>query len=115
MRLRAKRDAVEKAIVQLFRQAGWSVQHLSAPDCPDLLLGYGGHTFLAEVKTGNQKLRDGQKTWAEQWRGGPVYVMRDVKDAEALVLMAGPMLRGLFKVRKTADRAAGYKDARPRE
>lgn len=99
MRRAAKRDTVEPAVVDLFRRAGWSVQHLSLPDAPDLLLGYGGHTFLAEVKTGTKRLRPGQAAWHAAWRGGPVYVIRAIQDAEALVLTAGPMLRGLFRAK----------------
>lgn len=93
----AKRDAVEAEIVELLRKFGWSVERLSLADGPDLLLGYNGHTFLAEVKTGRKKLRPGQADWHARWRGSQVFVMRDVKTAEALALMAGARGMGLFR------------------
>jgi hypothetical protein len=53
-------------------------------DGPDLLLGLGGMTYLAEVKTGKAKLRPGQFIWHAQWGGGSVHVLRSVEDALAL-------------------------------
>jgi hypothetical protein len=84
MRRAAKRDTVEASIVGALRKTGWSVEFLSMKDGPDLLLGLGGSTYLAEVKTGKAKLRPGQFIWHAQWGGGTVHVLRSVNDALAL-------------------------------
>jgi hypothetical protein len=85
MRRAAKRDLIEQDIVALLRVNGWSVQPLSLANGPDLLLGRGDVTSLAEVKTGNKKLRPGQAEWHANWRGSPVLVWRSVADAEAFL------------------------------
>ena len=51
---------------------------------PDLILGKNGITLLAEVKTGNGKLRPGQKTWHDDWRGSKPWILRDVEDVLVL-------------------------------
>lgn len=84
MRRAAKRDASEKLIVAALRQHGWSVEFLSLPDGPDLLIGKGGETHLVEVKTGKKPLRKGQVLWHCQWRGASVVVLRTAADVEAL-------------------------------
>lgn len=83
MRRAAKRDTTEKAIVEALRACGWSVEYLSLPDGPDLLLGRAGVTHLAEVKTGKKKLRAGQERWHQGWRGAPVFVLRSMDDVQA--------------------------------
>jgi hypothetical protein len=70
--------------VGALRKTGWSVEFLSMKDGPDLLLGLGGMTYLAEVKTGKAKLRPGQFIWHAQWGGSRVVVLRSVDDALAL-------------------------------
>jgi hypothetical protein len=65
------------------RRLGFSVQPLSIPDGPDLLLAKAGRHGLAEVKTGTAKLRPGQRDWIAAWPA-PVYVLRSVDDAVAL-------------------------------
>lgn len=103
MRRAAKRDSVEKDIVEVLRAYGWSVEPLSMPDYPDLLAGYQGRlTVLIEVKTGTQKLRPGQAAWIARWKGTPVYVMQSAKDAEALALLAAAKGLGLFQGKATA-------------
>jgi hypothetical protein len=65
---------------------GWTVQHLSIHDGPDLLCGaYGWFCGLAEVKTGNGKVRPGQADWHTRWRGLPVRILRTPADAEAWI------------------------------
>lgn len=80
-RVPQKRDASEAAIVEALRKCGWSVQQISAKDAPDLLLGLAGVTYLAEVKTGNGKLREGQARWHQAWEGHPVFILRTVEEA----------------------------------
>ena len=84
MRRAAKRDTHETAIVKCLRLSGWSVEHLSMRDAPDLLLGKNGVTLLAEVKTGNKKLKPGQKKWHDEWKGSKPWILRDVEDVLAL-------------------------------
>ena len=82
---RKRRDASEPAIIAVFKAAGWSVQQLHIPGGPDLLLGAHGTAHLAEVKSGKAKLREGQDTWHQRWRGSPVRVLRTPEDALAWV------------------------------
>lgn len=82
-RRNAKRDANEKEIVDFLRSAGVSVHLLSAKGVPDLLLGFKGKTYLAEVKTGNRKLNKNQVEFFDEWKGAEPEVFYDVGDAEA--------------------------------
>jgi hypothetical protein len=81
VRRAAKRDATERAIVTALRLVGWSIEFLSLTDGPDLLLGRFGQTHLAECKTANKPLREGQAQWHDEWRGSPVVILRSVEDA----------------------------------
>jgi len=84
-RTAAKRDASEPLIVSALEQAGFSVLRLSVKDGPDLLLGRNGRDRTAECKTGKAKLKPGQKTFAENWRGAKPLVLRSMDDALALI------------------------------
>ena len=93
----AKRDANEAAIVEALRAAGATVERLSGPDLPDLLVGWQGANVLLEVKdpaqakkayrgkpgAGRQEMSDGQVAWRDAWRGRPPVIVRT--PAEALV------------------------------
>ena len=81
----AKRDASERAIILTLEVCGFSVEQLSEADVPDLLIGRNGVTALVECKTGKAKLRKGQRTWADSWRGAPVRVLRSEQDVMDLV------------------------------
>jgi hypothetical protein len=81
VRRAAKRDLSEPAIVTALRLCGWSVQPISVPDAPDLILGKAGRTYLAEVKTGKGKVKPGQALWHREWRGADVVILRSVDDA----------------------------------
>lgn len=85
MRRAAKRDLTEPVIVLALLQAGFSVSRISSPDMPDLLIGKGGIDRMAEVKTGNRKLKPGQVAWAEKWRGAKPLVLRSLEDAVRLI------------------------------
>lgn len=81
-RVPQKRDAIEPLIVEVLQRAGFSVAKWSAKDCPDLVVGRDGRTYLVEVKSGaKEKLRDGQARFHREWRGAPVFVVRSVDDA----------------------------------
>ena len=70
-RLRAKRDKNERDIIRALEQLGCSVQALNctAPDIPDLLVGFRGVNILLEVKERKGKLSEGQAHFMETWQG----------------------------------------------
>lgn len=97
MRLRARQDANHNLIVGVFRSCGCMVQDLSAVGggVPDLLIGQRSRKrlFLVEVKDGDKapsdrRLTDAQTAWHADWAGLPVYVIKD--DREALALLTIP-------------------------
>jgi Holliday junction resolvase len=87
MRKAAKIDDNQKAIVNVLRQMGASVQSLATTGkgCPDLLVGYHGINYLMEVKDGDkvlskQKLTIDQEHWHSLWRGS-VHIVKSVDEA----------------------------------
>lgn len=92
MRKAAKIDDNQKAIVNVLRQIGASVQSLAATGkgCPDLLVGYHGINYLMEVKDGDkvlskQELTIHQEHWHSLWRGS-VHVVKSVDEALKILL-----------------------------
>jgi len=77
--VKAKRDANEPIIFDALRAFGLSVYPMDLP--MDALVGYGGRTFLVEVKTEAGKLTDTQKRFLETWKGDHV-ILRTAKAAE---------------------------------
>lgn len=76
MRRAAKVDANHGKIVAALRKAGASVFSGAAlgQGFPDLIVGYGGRTFLCEVKDGSKppsarKLTDDQVKFKADWKG----------------------------------------------
>jgi len=92
MRYAHKTDTTQSAIVQAFRQAGWSVQDTSAVGggAPDLFVAKRGVTIAIEAKTGKKKRMNNQVEWAESWRG--LYVWGS--DPLVLLELAEAMLWG---------------------
>lgn len=82
MRLRGRVDGNHAAIVAALRAAGRRVLDLSrvGAGVPDLLVFYGGHFIMMEVKAGKGKLTPAQAAFAMQW---PVVVVRSVAEALA--------------------------------
>ena len=80
-RYAAKRDAIEKPIMDALQAIGATVHQLSDDSIPDLLVGFRDETFLLECKTGKGKLTAGQETFMDTWQGGAVYVVRSVPEA----------------------------------
>lgn len=85
MRRAAKVDANHEEIVNALRSHGATVQSLAAigKGCPDLLVGYKGHTLLIEVKDGSKppsgrRLTEDQQKWMCQWTGSTLAVVTDV-------------------------------------
>lgn len=79
MRRSARRDANEPEIINAFQRLGWSVQQLSAPGCPDLLVGKGHRLLLIEVKAKAGKLTPDQRDWFSAWRGPLPIIVRSAE------------------------------------
>jgi hypothetical protein len=73
-----KRDTSERPIIEALKQFGMDVIQIDTP--VDLVIGWRGVNYLAEVKTGKAKLRDGQAKFVDEWRG-QVVVLRNPADA----------------------------------
>lgn len=105
------RDKNEPEIVRVLRAAGASVTPLNGTGVPDLLVGFGGHTNLLEVKRplsngggttggasrpcngGDGTLTAAQISWRDAWHGEPAVVVTDAD--EALKAIGAIMLVGL--------------------
>lgn len=83
MRLAAKRDANEKAIVAALRKAGCLVLFLSGPGTPDLLVARGWLLRALEVKRPKGRLTKAQE--ARKCEGWPVTVVRTPEEALSAV------------------------------
>jgi hypothetical protein len=75
-------DSNHAEIVTALRQCGATVHSLAnvGGGCPDLLVGFRGVNYLLEVKRPGKKLRQNQRKWHDDWRGGAV-VVRSIDDA----------------------------------
>jgi Holliday junction resolvase len=96
MRLRSRRDANEKAIVEALEAVGFTIARLNEPGAPDLLATRGGRLWLIEIKDGSkspsrQKLTPKQILWHARWREAPLYTVRSIEEALALGKGAPPM------------------------
>lgn len=76
----AKRDASEREIVAALVACGFAVIKLAQKHAPDLVLAKDGDVRIAEVKSGNKKLKPGQEDWWRHWPGHPRLVLCDVED-----------------------------------
>ena len=85
VRLAAKRDANEAAIVDALIAHGCTVTRLSQAGVPDLLVGhFQDHRrrwALLEVKSGTNRLTPDQRAFMEYHSGCPAYVVRTPQDA----------------------------------
>ena len=85
MRHAARVDATQEAIVSALRAAGAYVWVIGLP--VDLLVGYKGHTFCVEVKSGpSKRLTKLQADFFENWSGS---TLCRVNDAESALRMIG--------------------------
>lgn len=87
MRRAAKVDANQPAIVQAFRQCGFSVYpaHRTGEGFPDLVIAFGGLTWLVEVKDGSKPpsarmLTEPQQRFHESWKA-PIAVIASIDQA----------------------------------
>ena len=81
MKKYGKKDDNHNDIAKAFEQCGCSVQDLSmvGDGCPDMIIGFMGHTIPIEVKNGElpkskTKLTTDQEKWHSKWRGTVVTV-----------------------------------------
>ena len=88
MRRAAKVDENQSEIVAALRQLGCSVQllHSVGAGWPDLMIGWRGEPFLLEIKDGKKppsarKKTDAQVIWHDAWRGKPVAVVCNIREA----------------------------------
>lgn len=79
-RFAARRDEAEGPIVDALEACGFTVERISKRNVPDLLLGKSGITRIAEVKTDDRPLSEGQAQWWSDWRGNAPIVLRTVED-----------------------------------
>ena len=82
-------DANQKTIVAGLRDLGASVLILAGvgSGCPDLLIGWRGSNFLAEIKNlagRGDRYTDAERTFLDTWHG-QVEVVRNVAEALALL------------------------------
>ena len=77
-----RRDANQRRIVDALRRMGASVVITAdvGGGFPDLVVGWGGETYLVEVKN-RTKLSESQRRFREKWRGGEIIVVRNVEEA----------------------------------
>ncbi|MEY2669432.1 MAG: hypothetical protein RJA59_2070 [Pseudomonadota bacterium] len=93
-----RKDDNHATIVDTFRKHGATVVPLSAPGCPDLLVGFvrpdGSRVnLLVEVKrpvgprggTSHSRLNDAQEAFRRSWRGDPVWTVRTPAEAVAVL------------------------------
>jgi len=87
--MRAKRtDVNQKEIVHALREHGAVVTDLSGvgKGCPDLLVGFNKTTYLIEIKRDSKaKFTPEQLKWYDNWCGGIVARIENVKDAIELI------------------------------
>ena len=85
MRFAARVDANQTQIVSALRAAGAYVWSIGLP--VDLLVGYRGHTFLVEIKSGSKKRFTAlQADFFENWSGS---TLARVDSPEAALRMIG--------------------------
>ena len=78
-----KRDTAEAEVIAALEQLGASVVRMDKP--VDLLIGFRGHDYIAEVKTGTKgygkAMNGSQALFAAEWRGSKFPVLRSAQDA----------------------------------
>lgn len=84
LRRAARTDANKAPVVNALRAAGFSVFDLREP--ADLLVGGSGVTLVVEIKDGDKspskrRLTKQQREFRETWRGSPLIVVFDGRDA----------------------------------
>lgn len=84
--LKQKSDGPTRKIVEYLKEIGASVEYIRSragrgkAGLPDLLVGFGGVTFLMEVKTDKNDLSAEQRLFHSKWRGRKISVVRNEVD-----------------------------------
>ena len=83
VRKAAKRDAVEREIIEALEAYGVAVTQLSQKGVPDLLCSYDGRWFLVEVKSAKGKLTEDQQEFIDKhaW----VWIVRSKTDVDYIM------------------------------
>src|SRR6476620_10371926 len=89
-RLNAKRDAVERPIIEALEAQGFSVAQLSGKGIPDLLITKRPDFMrLAECKSKYGVPTPAQRSFAEKhYQGPPIITLRTVEDALKFQVLA---------------------------
>ena len=89
MRTRGRVDDNQVEIVGVLRGHGATVVSLAnvGAGVPDLLIGYGGISYLAEVKDGRKApsrrtLTEDQAYFVETWQGGTIAIFSSAEQAD---------------------------------
>ena len=82
---RHRSDSNSKILDAAFKNLGFSVANTGqvGDDFPDRVIANCGHTFLAEYKTKNGELSDGQSEFRQNWKG-TVFVVRNINDVKRI-------------------------------
>jgi Holliday junction resolvase len=87
MRRVCRVDSNQREIVQVLRELGCSIAHthVIGRGFPDLIVGYGGHNYLIEIKDGSkppskQRLTPDEEAWHTSWRG-QIAVVNSIAEA----------------------------------
>lgn len=80
-----RRDSNEGEIVRHLRAVGVQIVKFNIPGFVDYLANYGGKSYFIEDKTRKGKLTRKQTEVFEAWQGQPIYIIRSVEEALALI------------------------------
>lgn len=87
-----KKDHNHKIICEYLQKSGCFVRDLSSAGfgVPDLLVWNKSEWILVEIKNpktsyGKRGLNPIQRKWAENWKGGKVYILSSIEEAELFV------------------------------
>lgn len=87
MAWKKRTDGNHVDITQALEKCGWTVVNLSrvGGGCPDILVGAGFQTVMAEIKTEKGSLNANQVHFHTRWMGSPILILRDpVQAVEAV-------------------------------
>lgn len=93
MRMNAKKDANHNKIVSILKKGGAIVKDLSRASngIPDLAVWHMKQWHLVEIKNpetsyGKKGLSKSQQKFADEWNGGPVFIIRTEDEAEKFLI-----------------------------
>jgi hypothetical protein len=111
MRRAARVDGNHGEIIDTLRKAGCTVLDMSrlGNGAPDIALGYGGLTMMAEIKDGSKspskrRLTPDEQKWADMWTGGCALILSPSDALEA----ANTLRRWAMMLRTMPQEQSGY-------